>query len=151
MKIRTLTLFLLLIAMSFAGNSPALAKTKLPAQEQGREQAFKERHEAFSNADFDRFHDILHPLQHEALPKNDFATIRREARRLVTAGRPLTRMAVPPGIAETAKFCEEQARFTDALKRFDRAAQRKDDNALKRSYIQVHDTFEEMAHLLPRR
>lgn len=152
MKKRTLTLSLALLAAThLTGNPVATAKAKHLAQEQGREHAGQKRHGAFNNVDFDRFHDILHPLEHEALPKNDFATIRREARRLVTAGRPLTRMVIPLGVEDTAKFCEEQARFSDALKRFDRDARKNDNAALKRSYTLVHDTFEEMAHLLPRR
>lgn len=150
---RTLILSLTLFAVvNFGSNARATTLFTAGTQERQREHADGGRaHSAFNNPPFDRFHDILHPLQHEALPKNDFATIRREARRLVAAGRPLARMVIPLGIEDTAKFCEEQARFDDALKRFDRDAKRSDDAALKRSYTLVHDTFEEMAHLLPRR
>ena len=139
----------LALALLVAGASATTFAT-VPVQEQQRGHAEEKHHGAFNNTDFDRFHGVLHPLQHEALPKNDFQTIRREAKRLVAAGRPLTRMVIPVGITDTAKFCEEQARFTDALKQFDRAAKRNDDEALKRTYVRVHDTFEEMAHLLPR-
>ncbi len=149
MTLRTLTLSLALLTTI---NMSGIARATPLMQEQQRTHADGGRaHSAFNNTDFDRFHDILHPLQHEALPQNDMARIRREAKRLVTAGRPLTRMMIPLGVEDTAKFCDEQARFADALKRFDRAAKRDDDTAMKRDYIAVHDTFEEMAHLLPRR
>lgn len=143
----TFALSLLLATMPMSG----IAHAAQTHQQQTQHAEEKGDHGAFNNADFDRFHDVLHPLQHDALPKNDFATIRREAKRLVAAGRPLTRGFVPAGVTDSAKFCEEMANFADALKRFDRDAKRKDDEAMKRSYIRVHDTFEEMAHMLPRR
>jgi len=152
MTTRTLS-FALLAATSLSGVAHATPHFTPRAQEHQKAVHADggQAHSAFNNTDFDRFHDVLHPLQHDALPKNDFATIRREAKRLVAAGRPLTRGYVPAGVTDTAKFCEELANFADALKRFDRDAKRKDDEAMKRSYIRVHDTFEEMAHLLPRR
>jgi hypothetical protein len=154
MTTRNTLSFALLAAASLSGGIAHATPHFAPQTQEhqtGKHADGGKAHSAFNNAEFDRFHDILHPLQHEALPKNDFATIRREAKRLVAAGRPLTRGFVPAGVTDTAKFCEELANFADALKRFDRDAKRKDDEAMKRSYIRVHDTFEEMAHLLPRR
>lgn len=123
-------------------------------QSSGARASSEEHHGSMGDADFDAFHDRLHPLQHDALPQNDFARIRRDARDLVLAGRRITRRDAPAALtsdSDVAKFCDEQARFADALKRFDRAAQRNDDRELKRSFSAVHDTFEELAYLVRRR
>lgn len=148
----TLTLSLALLPIN-APNAAGVTSPHAPQeQQQQRGHADGGRsHGAFDNTDFDRFHDVLHPLQHDALPQNDYAAMRREARRLVSAGRVLTKGFVPAGVTDTVKFCDEQARFADALKSFDRAAKGKDDALLKASFTRVHDTFEEMAHMLPRR
>jgi len=41
----------------------------------------------FSVKEYDEFHKVLHPLEHEALPKHDFATIRAKASELITLGQ----------------------------------------------------------------
>ena len=46
---------------------------------------------------YDDFHHVLHPLEHEALPKNDFATIRARAGELVKLGEGITKLGVPAG------------------------------------------------------
>lgn len=146
------TLALSLALLTTNATTAAAATPRAPQEQQQRGHADGgHSHGAFNNTDFDRFHDVLHPLQHDALPQNDYAAMRREARRLVAAGRVLTKGFVPAGVTDTVKFCDEQARFADALKSFDRAAKGKDDERLKASFTRVHDTFEEMAHMLPRR
>ena len=41
---------------------------------------------SFGVKEYDDFHHVLHPLEPEALPKNDFATIRARAGELVKFG-----------------------------------------------------------------
>jgi len=105
----------------------------------------------FGAREFDRFHDILHPLQHEALPNRDFRTIRARSAELVTAGRAIIRMPVPRGITDRVAFERERRNFNRALMNYRRDAQRRDDERLRVSYEAVHDRFEELAHMLPRR
>jgi hypothetical protein len=52
----------------------------------------------FGVKEYDAFHDLLHPLEHEAVPKNDFARIRSEAKELTRRGDAITRLGVPKGI-----------------------------------------------------
>jgi len=105
----------------------------------------------FGSVAFERFHDQLHPLQHDALPSADYKTMRERAAALVRAGQPLTKMRVPADMPDRLAFLKHQKEFTAALTRFRRAATRGTNEQLKTSFTVVHDSFEEMAQLLPRK
>lgn len=107
--------------------------------------------EHFSVREYNLFHDVLHPLQHEALPKRDFKTIRMRAAELVTRGRAIVKLGVPAGVQETAEFEKELKNFETALSKFEVDAQQGTDAQLEESYNAVHDTFEMLASLLPRK
>ena len=51
----------------------------------------------FGVKEYDAFHDVLHPLEHEALPKGDFARIRSQAKELTERGDAIVRLGVPKG------------------------------------------------------
>ena len=53
--------------------------------------------EGFSVKEYDEFHHVLHHLQHEALPKNDMATIRSKSTELIQLGQRITNLGVPQG------------------------------------------------------
>ncbi len=108
------------------------------------------RARSFGVAAFDRFHEVLHPLQHDALPKGDYKTIRARAAKLVSLGKPLTNMAAPRGTSDISLFKNKQKAFAKALSNFKRDARRGTDEQLKISYSAVHDSFEELVGLLPR-
>jgi hypothetical protein len=107
--------------------------------------------EGFSVREYEEFHHVLHPLEHEALPKGDFKRIRAEANELVRLGEAIVNLGVPAGVAEnhTTEFREELKRFSDALAKFKRDAETGTDAQLKDSYSALHDSFEMLAALLP--
>ena len=105
--------------------------------------------EHFSVREYNLFHDVLHPLQHEALPKKDFKTIRARAGELVTRGRAIVRLSVPAGVQDRAAFEKELKAFEKALAKFKADARKKSDARLEESYNAVHDTFEMLASMLP--
>jgi len=107
--------------------------------------------EHFSIREYEEFHDVLHPLEHEALPKGDFKRIRAEAAELSRRGEAIVKLGVPAGVKEehVAEFGRELKRFSDALKKFSSDAARGSDAELKESYSAVHDSFEMLAALLP--
>ncbi len=133
----TLTLCLLFSAL-FTLNA-------IRAQEHGRDNGHN-----FAARELDRFHDILHPLQHEALPNNDFRTIRARAPELYAAGRAILRLPVPRGVTDVNAFRREQRDFSRALTNYRRDARRGTNARLRVSYEAVHDTFEELARMWPR-
>jgi hypothetical protein len=106
----------------------------------------------FSVKEYDEFHKVLHPLEHEALPKNDFATIRAKAGELVTLGQEITKLGVPRGTKQehVEDFKKQLKMFRNALSRFRSAAKSGTDEQLKTSYSAVHDSFEMLAAMLPR-
>jgi hypothetical protein len=107
--------------------------------------------EHFSVKEYEEFHDVLHPLEHEALPQGDFKRIRAQAAELTRRGEAIVKLGVPVGVKEehAADFRIELKKFEDALLKFKRDAGEGTDAELKESYSAVHDSFEMLAALLP--
>jgi hypothetical protein len=107
----------------------------------------------FGIKEYDAFHDVLHPLEHEALPRGDFATIRSQAKELAKRGDAIVQLGVPSAIKaeNTEQFKKHLDDFANALAKFSTAADSGTDAELKSSYSAVHDLFEELAHMLPRK
>jgi len=106
----------------------------------------------FSVKEYNEFHEVLHPLQHEALPKNDFATIRNKSAELIMHGRKIVKLGVPRGTEKekVADFKAGLIQFNKALTKFRTDAKSGTNAQLKISYSAVHDTFETLAEMLPR-
>ena len=109
--------------------------------------------EEFSVKEYDEFHKVLHHLQHEALPKNDLATIRSRAKELIKLGDAITKLGVPAGTKpeKVEDFKKELAKFSEALSKYGSDAKSGSDEQLKTSYSAVHESFEELAGMLPQK
>ena len=107
----------------------------------------------FGVKEYDDFHQVLHQLQHEALPKNDLATIRGRATELVTLGQAIVKRGVPEGTksSNVQSFKKELEKFHAALNQYGADAKDGPDDKLKASYEAVHDSFEMLASMLPRK
>src|SRR5215813_1055236 len=107
----------------------------------------------FGVKEYDDFHSLLHQLQHEALPKNDLATIRGRATELVTLGQAIVKRGVPEGTksSNVQSFKKELEKFHAALNQYGADAKDGPDDKLKASYEAVHDSFEMLASMLPRK
>ncbi|MCU1265247.1 MAG: hypothetical protein JWM21_1565 [Acidobacteria bacterium] len=106
----------------------------------------------FGVKQYDDFHRVLHPLQHEALPKADFSRIRAKSSELIKHGRAIVKLGIPRGTkaAHVAEFRTELSKFNKALARFSSDVKKGSDEQLKVSYSAVHDSFEMLAAMLPR-
>ncbi|MDQ3753830.1 MAG: hypothetical protein M3371_03765 [Acidobacteriota bacterium] len=143
-------LYSLLCVSIVAGSSlPALAQAQSSAVQKQDEHS-QAKH-SFGVAEFDRFHDILHPLQHEALPNNDFKLIRESAAELFAAGNALAEHGTPTGVKNATDYKAGLKKFRAALKQYEQDAKSGSDEQLRTSYTAVHDTFEELVDLLPRK
>jgi hypothetical protein len=109
--------------------------------------------EHFSVREYNVFHDLLHPLEHEALPAKDFQRIRTHAVDLVRRGEAIVRVGMPPGTAERYRqdFRKELKKFKSALGKLRKDAKRGTDAQLESSFSAVHDSFEMLAGMLPRK
>jgi hypothetical protein len=107
----------------------------------------------FSLKQYEEFHEVLHPLEHEALPNNDFGRIRAQSGNLFKHGREIVKLGVPEGTAadQQPEFRKELAKFNAALNKFRAHARRDSNSQLKTSYSAVHDSFEMLASMLPRK
>lgn len=104
----------------------------------------------FAIEEYELFHEVLHPLQHEALPQGDFKRIRSMAKELVKRGKAIVKLGVPDAPkAERRKFAEARRRFDRALAAFESDAGTGSNSRLRRSFSAVHDSFEELADLVP--
>ena len=126
--------FVLAIGISIVAVSPAFAQ------------------HGFSVPEYEQFHDVLHPLEHEALPKKDFKRIRSKAPELVKRGKAIVAVGVPAGTAEDKKqeFKNQLSSFNKALSKFRAEARTGSNSRLQKSYSAVHDQFEMLASMLPR-
>jgi hypothetical protein len=107
----------------------------------------------FSVKEYEEFRHALHPLQHEALPAKDFKRIRAAAGELVKRGEAILKLGVPRGVEkkDAEEFDEKLKEFGAALVKFRSDAAGGRDDQLKESYITVHDSFESLADMLPRK
>jgi hypothetical protein len=103
--------------------------------------------------EYEEFHKVLHPLEHEALPKKDFKRIRTNAAELVKRGKAIVELGVPEGTSEAnvEEFKKELTKFNDSLDKFLADVKNGSDEQLKTSYSAVHDSFEMLAGMLPRK
>jgi len=107
----------------------------------------------FSVKEYDKFHDVLHPLEHEALPHKDFRRIRSNAAELVKRGKAIVKIGVPGITTKTnvEDFRKELRKFHDALNKFSKDAKAGSDSVLEMSFGAVHDSFEMLVGMLPRK
>jgi hypothetical protein len=109
--------------------------------------------EHFSVKEYNQFHDVLHPLEHEALPKKDFQRIRTNAAELVKRGKAIVQVGLPSGTPAKhhEEFRKELKKFEGALGDFSKHAQDGTDAQLEASFSAVHDSFEMLVGMLPRK
>jgi hypothetical protein len=113
-----------------------------PAQKKHKEMPIKE---------YEAFHEVLHPLEHEALPKKDYESIRTKADELVSRGNAIVNLGVPYRMADEKKepFERELQTFGSHLKAFATNAKEGSDQQLRESFDAVHDSFELLVSMLP--
>ena len=123
----------------------------LPAIFLGEQSTVVAQH-GFSVKQYEEFHDVLAPLQHEALPMNDLRRIRKDSALLVKRGRAIVKVGMPASMGESNKeeFTKCLNTFSKALTKFEKAARKGSNAQLKTTYLAVHDTFETLAETLPR-
>ncbi len=107
----------------------------------------------FSVKEYSEFHEVLHPLEHEALPNKDFQRIRSNAAELVKRGKAIVKVGLPGGTPAKhhEEFRQELKKFDSALASFSQHAQDGTDAQLETSFSAVHDSFEILVGMLPRK
>lgn len=101
---------------------------------------------------YEEFHNVLHPLEHEALPNKDYRRIRLQSGELVKRGKAIVKAGVPDTLTgdKRTEFVLEMNTFNAALNQLKAAARRSSNTKLARSYSAVHDSFEKLMGMQPR-
>jgi Bacterial Ig domain len=103
--------------------------------------------------EYEEFQRVLHHLTTEALPQNNLATIRSKANELRELGEAIIKLGVPTGTRadKVEAFKNQLADFRKALDKYRVNAASGIDADLITSYGTLHDSFEELAGMLPRK
>ncbi len=134
-QLRSLLTFAAILILIFGGTGASISA----AEQHG-----------FRLREYELFHDVLEPMQHEALPQGDFQRIRSMASELVTRGKAIVKLGVPQApSAPRREFANTRRAFDKALARFSADAKKGSDARLKQSFTAVHDLFEKLADLVP--
>ena len=101
---------------------------------------------------YEEFHDVLHPLEHEALPNKDYRRIRSQSAELVKRGKAIVKSGTPEALVgeKHTEFMAEMKTFDAALNKLKSVARRGSNTKLASSYSAVHDSFEKLMGMLPR-
>lgn len=113
--------------------------------------SFAEAAPEFKIKEFKEFHDVLHPLEHESMPKKDYEAIRNQTEKLVHLGHAIVQLGAPRGLShvQVQEYEAELENFGRSLKKLASAKDGKDLD-VKYAFSAVHDSFERLAAMLPR-
>jgi len=148
----TLKRFRLVLTFAFATICATAYLCNSPATTAANSQEGHGNKHGLSVKEYEDFHRVLHPLEHDALPKKDFHRIRTQSSLLVKRGKAMVKLGVPQGTSEEHKedFANALTKFGEALAKFKTDARKGTNEQLKTSYSAVHDSFEMLAAMLPR-
>lgn len=97
----------------------------------------------------DEFHELLHPLVHEAYPKKDFAAIRKGLPGLVTAGIAVKKASLPKEMATKKNdFNKTSKKLVRQLTDLNKNKTKLSDEKFGEMFMEMHDTFEELMGMM---
>jgi hypothetical protein len=136
MKQSLLTITVLTLALSI-GTSHAQEKPKAHPME-AKGSTVKE---------VDSFHELLHPLVHEAYPNNDFASIRKALPGLITSAAALNKARLPKELSEKKEaYGRESKKLMKQLKQLN--GKKMPDEQFGKLFAEMHDTFENIMEIV---
>ena len=115
--------------------------------------AQKQKEKGISIKEYEAFHKVLHPLQHDSLPKEDYESIRTKADELVSLGNAVVKLGVPYRTLEDNRepFERELESFSAHLKALAINAKDGTDRQVLETFNAVHDSFELLVSMLPKK
>jgi len=126
-----------------------LCLPNLLAQEKSETSPQHQHEEMGMVKEVDAFHELLHPLVHEAYPKNDFATIRKAIPELLKSGKSIKSAKLPAELEGKkdayAKYSKKLVQqLTDLNKKKDKLS----DKEFGSKFMEMHDTFESIVDIV---
>jgi hypothetical protein len=95
----------------------------------------------------DSFHELLHPLVHDAFPNNDFGAIRKALPALISSARSLAKAKLPKTMAtKRDAYRRESKMLMKQLKELD--GKKMPEEQFGKLFSKMHDTFENIMELV---
>jgi hypothetical protein len=136
MRLFTLSIFLIIASISFAQEKTA------PVEEK------KGMMKGSGIQELDAFHALLHPLVHEAYPKNDFAAIKDALPKLIESAAALKGATLPEPLSGKNKaFRAESKKLATQLAQLSKKRDTLSDDEFGKRFMKMHDTFEKLMEL----
>ena len=132
----------ILILVLIVCASSVYAQEKMEQQHES-----KEAHEMKSASfkELDAFHELLHPLVHEAYPAKDFAAIKKGIPGLIKSAAALKTAALPKELsAKKTVFNKTAKKLLQQLNQLDKKKETWKDKEYGEKFMAMHDTFEKM-------
>ena len=114
----------------------------------GQDKMKDEGKHGFTMKQVKAFHDVLHPLVHDALPKGDFAKIRNTLDKLLVKATAIQNAKLPKALAgRKQEFDDACNTLVTQLEEMNAMKDKVDDDTLEKSFNEMHDTFEQLAQI----
>ena len=115
------------------------------SQEKAKEAPEDHTMKASAVKELNEFHELLHPLVHEAYPNKDFAAIKKALPELIESGTLLKKATLPKELVSKKKaFMTEAKKLMKQLTEMNRKKDTISDEALGKKFMEMHTTFEKM-------
>lgn len=126
--------------------------SSLNAQEK-MEKADEQKHEheikPTTVKELDEFHDLLHPLVHDAYPNNDFTAIKKAMPDLIEEATELKKATLPKEFsAKKSAFRKEAKKLLKQLQELKKKEKTFSDETYGKKFMEMHDTFEKMMEMM---
>ncbi len=132
----SIVIFMIFVCASYAQEKPEPAK---------------QQHEMPGVAvkEVDAFHELLHPLVHEAYPAKDFAAIKKGLPGLVDAAVSMKKASLPPKFAAKKNLYKKHSKkLHQQLTSMNKMKSKLTDDELGKRFMEMHDTFESIMGLM---
>jgi len=95
------------------------------------------------------FHDVLHPLVHDAMPKGDLDAVRSKLDILSKRAVNIQKAGIPKEfISRSKEFDRLSAQLTKQVNELKSLKKKEDTEAFTKTFDAMHETYEELAGLV---
>lgn len=104
--------------------------------------------QGFGIKELKAFHDVLHPLVHDALPKGDYSRIKESLDKLLVKAKAIQKAKLPKALAARKKeFQKSASELVRQLTDMNTMKNKVDDETFDKAFNEMHDTFEQLAEI----
>ena len=136
------TLIFTVMALLFVGTASVFGQKEM------KDEGKKSEH-AFAIKELKLFHDVLHPLVHDALPKGDFGRIRSNLEKLLKKATAIDKAKLPKDLAgRKAEFKTKSGELVTLLTEMVSMKDKVDDDTLEKMFNEMHERFEQLAEIV---